>query len=519
MTDHPLDSASLRQQFSREAEQRLKEVETGLLNIEQGQDLSEQIRLIFRGFHGLKGVALYVNAREIIDLTNAGETLLMLVRDQGVSFRTEWIDVLLGCHDTLEALLEAFRSSQPPGDQWRDSLTQLKRIIAENSEHGESGHGSDQKGSLFIETAEAEIGGLEVYLGKWKPGIPDRRLVMALTRKLKLFSRSAQGADRQDVVDAVNRTMDSLDRRKEESWSLEQIVEFSKISEQLRALLKSAPASTRPKVADIPASETQRQPAERRSEIKVAYIEMLEALVSDFSVYSHSVTAQMHKMRSTMKPRARLWLEGMSSDLARFSRAFSQSLRRLHLVPVSTVFERFPRMVRDMAKREGKKVRLSVVGADTELEGDQVEKLAEPITHLLRNAVDHGVESLEERRNAGKNEQASVTLRASAVKGLVTIEVSDDGRGIDFDAIRKKAVDLNLYSGEKAQEIPAEELVNLIFLTGLSTKSMADTISGRGVGMDIVRQSMEELDGRVEVASQPGKGTTFSLSIPLDLDY
>lgn len=519
MTTKPPESQDVRELFSKEAVERLKEVETGLLNIEQGHDLSDQIRLIFRGFHGLKGVAFYVNAREIIDLTNAGETLLMQVRDQGVAFRNEWVDVLLNCHDVLQALLQAFHDDIRPGDEWRGILDQLKKIIDENSTKRDSGSATDKGATLFTETAEAEIGGLQVYLKKWKPGVPDRRLVTALTRKLTLFSRSAENANRKDVVGAVDIAVRSLDHRKGDSWSIEQIEEYSRISQQLRDLVSKPSAPEKPKPVSTTTSEVHRQATGRHVEIKVEYVEMLEALVSDFSVYSRSVTGQMTKMKSTMKSRPRLWLEGMSSDLTRFSHAFSQSLRRLHLVPVSTVFERFPRMVRDMAKRGGKNVTLSIVGAQIELEKDQVERLAEPITHLIRNAVDHGLETPEERRKAGKDEQATLCLQALSTKGLVTVEIRDDGRGIDFEAIRKKAVELNLYSADNVDDIPADELVNLIFLTGLSTKAIADTISGRGVGMDIVRQAVEELEGDVEVESEPGKGTTFRLKIPFDLDY
>ena len=481
--------------------------------------MSEQIRLIFRGFHGLKGVAFYVNAREIIDLTNAGETLLMQVRDQGVVFRNEWVDVLLDCHDVLQALLQAFQSDGQHGVEWRGILDRLNKIIDENSGKKDSDSLTDSGTALFSETALAEIGGLEVYLKKWKPGVPDARLVTALTRKLKLFSRSAENANRTDVVRAVENAVESLDDRRGDSWSQEQIEEYSRISEQLRDLVSKPVVPDKPEPVTTTVPEVPCEPAGRHLEIKVEYVEMLEALVSDFAVYSHSVTAQMNKMKAIMKSRPRLWLEGMSSDLARFAHAFSQSLRRLHLVPISTVFERFPRMVRDMAKREGKDVTLSIAGAHTELEKDQVERLSEPITHLVRNALAHGLETPEERRKAGKSEQATLYLQASATKGLVTIEVRDDGRGIEFDAIRKKAMELNLYSADKVHDVPAGELMNLIFLTGLSTKATADTIAGRGVGMDIVRQAVEELEGTVEVESEPGKGATFRLKIPLDLDY
>ncbi len=509
---------NLKEQFSREADDRLKEVETGLLNIEQGRSLPDQIRLVFRGFHGLKGVAYYVNAREIIDLTNAGETLLMQVRDQAVPFRNEWVDLLLSCHDALRELLDAFRNDRQPGNQWRISLDQLRRIIQENASGEDLSStvigGSDQ----FSETSEAEIGGLEVYLGKWKPGVPDARLVAALMRKLKLFSRSARNADRHDVVEAVEQAIGSLEACKDHTWSAQEIEDYSAISDRLRDLVKvgSRPDEPVPGLPEI-VSPQHEQPA-RRLEIKSEYLDMMEDLVSDFSIYAHSVTSQMNKMKTAVKPRARLWLEGMTSDLARFAHAFSQSMRRLHLVPLAQVFERYPRMIRDMAKRQGKQVRVAIAGGETELEQDQVKRLAEPLTHLIRNAVDHGVETPEERTKAGKTDQALVTISASASKGVVTIEVSDDGRGIDFDRVRKKAVQLNLYSEAKVRDLPGEELVNLIFLTGLSTKQMADTISGRGVGMDIVRQAMEELGGSVEVQSESGQGTTFGLKIPLDLD-
>ena len=518
MSEQPRETEKLQEQFSREAEERLKEVETGLLNIEQGQSLPDQIRLVFRGFHGLKGVAYYVNAREIIDLTNAGETLLMQVRDRGVPFRKEWVDLLLDCHDTLRQLLEAFRNAGEPGDQWRNSLGQLTRIIEENTSGPDSSAAPGSGGNLFADTAEAEIGGLEIYLGKWKPGVPDRRLVTALTRKLKLFAKSAAGAGRKDVVEAVDRAMKELEAGKSETWSRERIEDYARVSRRLRDLIGKGPVREEPKPVPAEAEKAPPKPLARRLEIKADYVDMLEDLVSDFSVYARTVTGQMNKMNTAVKPRARLWLEGMTSDLARFAHAFSQSLRRLHLVPVSKVFERYPRMVRDMAKRDGKQVELSITGGETEIERHQSERLAEPITHLIRNAVDHGVEPPEERRAAGKADQAVVRINASASKAVVTIEVSDDGRGIDFDAVRKKAVQLNLYGEDKVGELPGEELMNLIFLTGLSTKDMADTISGRGVGMDIVRQAMEELGGSVTVSSEPGHGTTFSLRIPMDLD-
>jgi chemotaxis protein histidine kinase CheA len=370
-----------------------------------------------------------------------------------------------------------------------------------------------------METAEAQIGGLEIYLRKWKPGILDRRMLTAVRRKLNLFSKSALKAGRADIVKSVNRSLDALDANESKKWTQEEIDSFTAISEELRTLVKPGANRAHQEVVDkYRADLDAAYPATRRLEINPEYVEMMEALVSDFTIYSLQVRKELERMKPLMKSRAHLWLDGMSSDLERFAHAFAESCRRLHLVALSKIFDRFPRLVREVAKRKGKSVQLQISGGEIELDKSQVEKLAEPLEHLIRNAVDHGLELADERKAQGKNEKGVLSVRADAKKESVTIEIEDDGTGIDFDAVRRKATELKLIGQDKSKSMPAEELMQFVFLTGLSTKDVPDTISGRGVGMDIVRQAIRELGGQLEVDSKPAKGTLFRLIIPLNQD-
>jgi two-component system chemotaxis sensor kinase CheA len=194
-----------------------------------------------------------------------------------------------------------------------------------------------------------------------------------------------------------------------------------------------------------------------------------------------------------------------------------KSVLKIRMVPVEQLFRRFPRVVRDVAKHCGKDVALEIAGQNTDLDKSILDALAEPLTHMVRNAVDHGIESSEERIAAGKGARGTIYLNAYHQGTQVVIEVRDDGRGLDLERIRKQAVDKGLVKAEEAGRLGDSELTNLIFEPGFSTVSEVTEVSGRGVGMDVVRTVLDRLKGTVHVVSQPGKGTTIELRVPLTL--
>ncbi len=201
------------------------------------------------------------------------------------------------------------------------------------------------------------------------------------------------------------------------------------------------------------------------------------------------------------------------SELERNTRELQERVMAVRMQPIGGVFSRFPRLVRDLASATGKRVALTITGEDTELDKGVIEQLADPLTHLVRNAVDHGIETPEQRRRAGKPEQGMVRLEAFHEEGSVMVEVSDDGRGLDVERIRAKAIERGLIGPEEALE--EDEVRALIFRPGFSTAESVSDISGRGVGMDVVRRNVEALNGVIAVASDPGRGSRFRIRLPL----
>ena len=202
-------------------------------------------------------------------------------------------------------------------------------------------------------------------------------------------------------------------------------------------------------------------------------------------------------------------------DLELLTREIQDSVMAIRAQPVKSVFQRMPRLVREVADMVSKQVRLVTTGEDTEVDKTVVERLAEPITHMLRNAIDHGLETPEERIAAGKPAEGTVRLAALHRSGRIVIEIADDGRGINRERVRKIAVDKGLIAPDAV--LTDDQVDNLIFLPGFSTAAVVSDISGRGVGMDVVKRSIQALGGRISISSVPGKGSTFTLSLPLTL--
>jgi two-component system chemotaxis sensor kinase CheA len=192
-------------------------------------------------------------------------------------------------------------------------------------------------------------------------------------------------------------------------------------------------------------------------------------------------------------------------------------VRRVRMLPIATLFDLFPRMVRDLARERDKEVTLHVVGADTEVDRQVLEIMKDPLTHLLRNAVDHGIEPPDRREAAGKPRRGTIRLRAAQKGNTIVLGVADDGAGIDLEAVRRAAVKRGLLTAQEAAGLSNQEAIQLIFRSGLSTLSQVTDLSGRGVGLDVVRENLEQLHGLVEVDTAPGRGTTFTLTLPLTL--
>jgi len=238
-------------------------------------------------------------------------------------------------------------------------------------------------------------------------------------------------------------------------------------------------------------------------EIKKEVLEKYGGLYASFDAFEADFKTNIAKFRST------------AQNLGRITSELQEGVMRIRMVPISQIFSRFPRLVRDLSKSLNKKVNLVIEGEDTELDKSVIEDLLDPLMHSVRNALDHGVESPEERKAAGKPEEGTVMLRASNEGNMIIIEIADDGKGIDVEAVRTKAIERGLIHPNKA--LTDIESFNLIFDPGFSTAAKITNISGRGVGLDVVKRQIEKLNGSVTVSSQRGKGSKFTIKLPLTL--
>ncbi len=207
----------------------------------------------------------------------------------------------------------------------------------------------------------------------------------------------------------------------------------------------------------------------------------------------------------------------VAGHLNRISTDLQDTIMTARMVPLDTLFRRFPRMARDLARRLGKQVRFVVSGEDTELDRSVIEHIGDPLVHLIRNAIDHGLESPEERRAAGKDAEGTVRLAAYHQENHIYIEVSDDGRGIDAERVKRSALAKGLITEEEAQQLHGNEALDLLFLPGFSTSGQVTDVSGRGVGLDVVRRNIERVNGSVSVDSVVGRRTVWTIRLPLTL--
>ncbi len=278
-----------------------------------------------------------------------------------------------------------------------------------------------------------------------------------------------------------------------------------RIVAELEALAGHKPS---PEVEVHPGGSAQPNAADSTLRVDIGLLNRMMNLVGEL-VLTRNQILQANSTDAEFTPLARR-LDMVTADLR-------EAVMKARMQPVSHVFSKFPRLVRDLAQQLDKRVRLRMEGQETELDKSLLEAIKDPLTHSVRNAIDHGIEPPELREAAGKDPEGQLTLSARQQGSHVIVEVTDDGGGIRVERIRDKAIERRLITAQKAAQLSDRELLQLIFLPGFSTAEKVTNVSGRGVGMDVVRTNVERIGGKVEIDSRPGKGTTLRLSIPLTL--
>lgn len=439
--------------FITEALEYIDEIELNVLNMEQNPGDKEYVNAVFRPFHSIKGVAGFLNLTEIRDLAHNLENLLDRVRNDEMPVTRTLIDVVLDGADTLKTMIGLLKKPLEvrKNELAEIDLTELIRRIKEVDQVSNDGQ-TKKIGEILVQDGIINEEILQEGLEKAKIP-PERKLGEVLINEGKATPKQVAQALRKQEEPVTDKTTVRVDIRK---------------------------------LDDL--------------------IDMVGELVITHSMIQQNFAVQEKTDRNLM--RSIVQLSNITSGL-------QQTSMSLRMVPIKQTFQRMSRLVRDLAKNSGKLVAIELVGEETEIDRNMVDEIYNPIVHMVRNSIDHGLERPEERIGLGKPEKGLICLKAYHRGGCIVIEITDDGRGLNKEKILAKALQNGVI--QSSDGLTEQEIHRLIFHAGLSTAEKVTDISGRGVGMDIVKHAVEKLRGKIDVESVQGQGTTIALRFPLTM--
>ncbi|MFA0768478.1 MAG: hypothetical protein OXFUSZZB_001806 [Candidatus Fervidibacter sp.] len=506
-------TAEERTLFIAEAEEHIANLESGLLRLEQGGD-GAVIAELFRSAHTLKGSAGAAGLTGMSQLAHAMENLLDQVRNGTRAVTAELVDALLMGVDFLRAMVVALRQNTPLPDAAPliDQLTALAQQTPSELQRDELATPSQRATEVIVT--------LNIFIKPECP-MPAARAFqayLAMSRYGEVVSLEPPVSEIQ--AGRVKYRLDAQVRFPDEAALAELERELSRFDDVVVEMQRQQEGQrVREIVVPPSAAETPTAaPTELQSvRVSVEQMDALLNLVGELVIERARLERGVRRVTEFHGNGIAEELQGVTERISRIVGQLQEALTRTRMVPLSVVFGRFPRLVRELARSMGKRVQLRIEGEDTEIDRALVEKLNECLVHLVRNALDHGIEPPDERIASGKPPEGVVELMASQSEGSVIVVVRDDGRGIDPDKVRRKAVERGWLSEEQAAALSDDDALRLIFRPGFSTKEQVSEVSGRGVGMDVVKNALEQIGGTVDIQSTVGGGTTVTLRLPLTL--
>lgn len=525
-----MDITDFYQTFFDEADELLADMEQHLLLLDPDAPDVEQLNAIFRAAHSIKGGAATFGFTVLQETTHLLENLLDGARRAEMSLSTDIINLFLETKDIMQEQLDAYKSSRDPdADSFEyicAALRQLALDVQQAREPAADLHVVTDESAQTVAAPAAPVagkGGMRVRLSGLKP-----QEVPVMLEELGNLG---------DIVDPVQ-TEDSVEATLVTTVTEDDIIAvlcFVLEPEQISFTQTTAPAAAEPVAAPVavaapvvpaaprpapvltavPDSEPPKPRAPKAPEstsirVAVEKVDQLINLVGEL-VITQSMLAQRSDL---LDPVAHSDLLNSMGQLERNARDLQESVMSIRMMPMEYVFSRFPRLVRDLASKLNKQIELTLLGSSTELDKSLIERIIDPLTHLVRNSLDHGVETPDVRIANGKPATGNLTLSAEHQGGNICIEVVDDGAGLNRERIIAKALSQGMNVSESMSD---EDVGMLIFAPGFSTAEKVTDVSGRGVGMDVVKRNIQEMGGHVEIHSQQGKGTTIRILLPLTL--
>lgn len=552
--------------FLDESNEHLQTLSDQLIILEKEPDNSDTINEIFRAAHSLKGMAGTMGYKRMQNLTHDMENVFSEVRNGNMEVNSNLVDVLFQCLDALETYVDNIRETQDEGtDDNEPIIKALNAFIASEGKGNAAPAAKKEEASAATASAapaddkdmpladfeknavnEALKKNLHVY--KIKVSV-DENCILKAARAFLVFKNLEGHGDIiksepsvQDIEDEkfdfdfsiivvteekydniialiknVSEIKDAAGQEITQPFPEEQTEEAKEEKKETSAVSQTAkPAAAKP-AAKKPASTGKTSGSVSHTvRVDIEKLDVLMNLVSELIIAKNGLVSASHVEGDEAATLNQSFTEQIEY-LERVTTNLHESVMKVRMMPIESVFSRFPRMIRDLNKKLGKKMELYMSGEDTELDRTVIDEIGDPIMHLLRNSADHGLESAEIRKERGKSEVGSIFLDAFQEGNNVVIEVRDDGNGIDTEKVKAKAVEKGTITQEQADVMTDKEAIDLLFRPSFSTAEKVTDVSGRGVGLDVVKSKIEALGGDVEVKTKYGEGSTFSIRLPLTL--
>lgn len=549
--------------FLDESREHLQSLNDGLLSLENDPEDLSVLNEIFRNAHTLKGMSATMGYTKTAELTHDMENLLDMLRKEQLKVSPEIIDVIFKCLDTLQEMVENISNGESEDLVDVSDLVRQVNAIAK----GESADAAPAEAAPAAAAPEAsgETGAIQisdtektVIVEAKNSGLVPYHVHVEISENCILKSaRSYMVMNALDEISDVIKSVPPAEDLEQEKFdhsfdviivsdadakaiesavsaiseiTVANVTEFDPEKAAAPAAPAAAPAAASAPAAPAAAPAAKAAPAPaKKADAKPAAKDAKKTHMGGQSVRVdiEKLDTLMNLVGELVTNKVRLEQIGMTHRLTDLTETLEQMDRvttdlqsvvmKVRMVPVSQVFNRFPRMVRDLTKELNKEINLTIEGEDTELDRTVIDEIGDPLMHLLRNSLDHGVEHPDEREAKGKPRTGEVGLIARHEGNNVVIMVTDDGSGINADKIRNKAVEKGMISREEADALPDADAVRLIFLPGFSTAEVITDVSGRGVGMDVVRSKIESLGGNVDVETKIDEGSVFKIKLPLTL--
>lgn len=501
--------------FFAESQEYLKEINKSLVRIEKNPEDMDAINVIFRLMHTLKGMAATMGYKELASLAHGLEDSFDSLRSGRIKLNADIMDVVFECVDGFNILSDDFKEERPVSIDVTVYLQKIGKIIPPKEDKKYSGEITPVKAEevkvndSHVEDLRREGRNIFLVEIQLKEDCPMKgvRSFLVLERIKKMgeiikVSPSEDILQREEFKDSFKVKLATMQNQEAIHKELLGISDVEKIDISLEEAEILEKAKEKVSFQYLKKVQSMRIPVRRLDKIMNFMGELAIAK-------SRLVQTVQSKDYSSLEETAYL--------IDRLVSSLRDETLKLRLLPISYILDNFPRIVRDLARDEGKEIDLKISGSEIELDRVILDEMGDPLIHIIRNSIDHGIELSNERERLGKNRRGKIFINVFREKGHIIIEISDDGKGIDFNKIAKIAVERGVIGCEEAGSLDIHKVLDIISLPGFTEKDKVSEISGRGVGLDVVKTKLDTLGGRLDLETEAGKGTKFILTLPLTL--